>query len=78
LCHPKGDEEVNQENQKKMLMKTLDITDGFFKDQPLSQEKNNAMISLFICRNFCKSQLIAIQPLDFSQVLSKKRRIFFF
>ena len=44
-------------------------------DQPTSQEKNNAMISVFICRNSCKSQSIAIQPLDFSQVLSKKRRI---
>ena len=35
------------------------------------------IICVFICRNLCNSQSIAIQPLDFSQILSKKRNFLF-
>ena len=59
-------------------MKTLDITNGFFQETTLSasesKRKNIVIICVFICRNFCNSQLIAIQPLYFSQILSKKEK----
>ena len=61
-------------------MKPLDITDGFFQETTLSatesKRKNIVIICVFICRNFCNSQSIAIQPLDFNQILSKN--FFFF
>ena len=56
-------------------------TDFFQETTLLATErkrKNIVIICVFICRNFCNSQSIAIQPLDFSQVLSKKRRTFLF
>ena len=37
-----------------------------------SQKKDNVIISVFICGNSCNRQSIAIQPLAFSQILSKK------
>ena len=63
-------------------MKILDITGGFFQETTLSatesKRKNIVIICVLICRNFCNSQSIAIQPLDFSQILSKKKDFFCF